>query len=451
MSNKKEIPQVKLTTMLMNYEHINKNLVTYFQQLLAEHDGLVKVKLPYSLVLTDRAEIVEHVFRKNQKNYIKTKVVRENVRDQIGHGLFTSNGSYWLKQRRAIQPGFHRKKLEKIADVMVQEIDLYMTNVLDVYADQQQEIDLVEEMITLALKVLTKTLFGQDFAEDKINAFGDSVDFARYYILNETRKPYLKLWYRLNGMHAQNKKQKNIRNEIILGLIEERRKSGKQGDDLLDMLLNIRYEDGSAMTDQQLLDEVIVLFIAGHDTSAITMAWAWYLLARHPDIEQNVLQSVEETLGNRNPTFADVRSMAYPLQVIEETMRLYPAVWFLDREPLENDAIDGIPIKKGEDIAASIYSLHRNPKYWKNPNQFDPERFSRANKKKQVPFSYMPFGGGPRLCIGKNFAQMEMQFMLAMLIRRYKFTLTSTNEIAFKPLLTLCPSEGVNVKITRRS
>lgn len=451
MSNKKEIPQIKLTTMLMNYTHINENLVTYFQQLLAENNGLVKIRLPYNLVLTDRAEVIEHVFRKNQKNYIKTKVVRENVRKQIGHGLFTSNGSYWLKQRRAIQPGFHKKKLEKIADVMVREIDRYMTNVLDVYADKEQEIDLVEEMTTLALKVLTKSLFGQDFAEDSIYAFGDSVDFARHYVLDEIRKPYLKIWYYLNGMHNQNKKQKNIRNKIILELIEERRISGKQMDDLLDMLLSVRYKDGSAMTDQQLLDEVIVLFIAGHDTSAVTMAWAWYLLGLHPDIEQKVLQSVKETLGERNPTFADVRHMNYPLQVIEETMRLYPAVWFLDREPLENDDIDGIPIKKGEDIATSIYSLHRNPKYWPNPNQFDPERFSFENKKNQVPFSYMPFGGGPRLCIGQNFAQMEMQFMLVMLLRRYKFTLSSAKDLGFKPLLTLCPSEGVKVKITRRA
>lgn len=450
MSNKKEIPQIGLTAMLMNYAHINENLVAYFQQLLEEHDGLVKVKLPYNLVLTDRADVIGHVFQKNQKNYIKTKLVRETVRKQIGNGLFTSNGAYWLKQRRTIQPGFHKKRLEGIARIMVEEINLYMDNILDKYVETQEEVDLVDEMIKLAFKVITKSLFGQDFEDEKLDLIGESVEFGHHYVMDQTRKPYLKPWFRINGTHSKNERLKKTRDEIILGFIEERRRSGEKVDDLLDMLLETRYEDGSGMSDQQLLDETIVLFVAGHETSAITMAWAWYLLGMNPDIEQKVLDSVEENLGDRDPTFADARNLGYALQVLEETMRLYPAVWFIDREPLEDDDINGIPIKKGEDIGTSVHSLHRNPKYWDNPNHFDPERFSPENKKKQVPFSYLPFGGGPRLCIGKNFAQMEMQFILAMLLRRYKFNLTSTEEIGFKPLLTLCPSDGVKVRLQKR-
>lgn len=450
MSNKKEIPEVGLMTMLMNYAHINENLVSYFQELLEENDGLVKVKLPYSLVLTDRVDIIKHVLQKNQKNYIKTKLVRETVRKQIGHGLFTSNGAYWLKQRRAIQPGFHRKRLEGIARIMVEEINLYMDNILDKYVETQEEVDLVDEMIKLAFKVITKSLFGQDFEDDKLDLIGESVEFGHHYVMDKTRKPYLKFWYHLNGTHAKNERLKKTRDEIILGFIEERRRSGEKVDDLLDMLLETRYKDGSSMTDQQLLDETIVLFVAGHETSAITMAWAWYLLGINPAIEQKVLDSVEENLGNRDPTFADAKNLSYALQVLQETMRLYPAVWFIDREPLEDDNINGIIIKKGEDIGASVHSLHRNPKYWDNPNHFDPERFSAENKKNHVPFSYLPFGGGPRLCIGKNFAQMEMQFILAMLLRRYKFTLTSTEEAGFKPMLTLCPSDGVKVTIQKR-
>lgn len=450
MSNKKEIPQIGLTTMLMNYAHINENLVLYFQELLEEHDGLVKVKLPYTMLLTDRADVVGHVFQKNQKNYIKTKLVRETVRKQIGNGLFTSNGAYWLKQRRTIQPGFHKKRLEGIARIMVEEINLYMDNVLDKYVESQQEVDLVDEMIKLAFRVITKSLFGQDFEDEKLDTIGESVEFGHHYVMDQTRKPYLKPWYRLNGTHAKNERLKKTRDEIILGFIEERRRSGEKVDDLLDMLLETRYEDGSGMSDQQLLDETIVLFVAGHETSAVTMAWAWYLLGTNPDIEQKVLESVDENLGDRDPTFGDVRGLGYALQVLEETMRLYPAVWFIDREPLEDDDIDGTPIKKGEDIGTSVYSLHRNPKYWEDPNQFDPERFSPENKKNHVPFSYLPFGGGPRLCIGKNFAQMEMQFIMAMLIRRYKFTLSSQDELGFKPLLTLCPSDGVKVRIEHR-
>lgn len=450
MSTKKKIPQIGLMTMLMNYAHINENLVLYFQQLLQANDGLVKVKIPYNLVLTDRADIAEHIFQKNQKNYIKTKLVRETVRQQIGHGLFTSNGAYWLKQRRSMQPGFHKKRLEGIARVMIEEINLYMENVLDRYVDTQEEIDLVGEMTNLAFKIITKSLFGQHFAVDKLDKIGASIDFGHQYVMNQTRKPYLKPWYYINGTKAKNESLKKNRDAIVLAFIKERKRSGKRGDDLLDMLLATRYEDGSGMSDQQLLDEMLVLLVAGHETSAITMAWAWYLLGIHPEVEQNILDSIDKHLGDRHPTFEDVPKLGYALQVIQETMRLYPAVWFIDREPMQDDHINGIFIKKEEDIAVSVHSLHRNAKYWDRPNDFNPDRFAPENKNNRVPYSYLPFGGGPRLCIGQNFAQMEMQFILVMLLRRYKFDLVSKDPIHFKPLLTLCPSGGVKVRVRKR-
>ena len=393
--NEKAIPQVGLTTMLMNYSHINENLVAYFKKLLDENDGLVKVKLPYGLVLTDRADVVAHIFQKNQKNYIKTKLVRETVRKQIGNGLFTSNGAYWLKQRRTIQPGFHKKRLEGTGRIMVEEINNYMTGTLDKYVASGEEIDLVDEMIKLAFKVITKSLFGQDFEDEKLDVIGESVEFGHHYVMDKTRKPYLKPWYVLNGRNTKNEQLKKARDKIILGFIEERRRSGERVDDLLDMLLVTKYEDGSGMSDQQLLDETIVLFVAGHETSAVTMAWAWYLLGTHPDIEQKVLDSVEDTLGDRDPTFADVRSLGYTLQVLEETMRLYPAVWFIDREPVEDDNINGVKINKGEDIGTSVYSLHRNPKYWENPDAFDPERFSAREQEKPCPVFLFAFRWWP--------------------------------------------------------
>lgn len=183
---------------------------------------------------------------------------------------------------------------------------------------------------------------------------------------------------------------------------------------------------------------------------AQTTAWSWYLLGIHPAIEQNVLDSIDKHLGDHDPTFEDIPNLEYALQVIQETMRLYPAVWFIDREPMENDLINNIFIKKEEDIAVSVHSLHRNAKYWDHPNNFNPDRFARENKKNRVPYSYLPFGGGPRLCIGQNFAQMEMQLILVMLLRRYKFDLVSKDPICFKPLLTLCPSDGVKVRVCKR-
>jgi cytochrome P450 len=450
MDDKKEIPKIGLSKMLLNYSDINENLVLYFKKIIDENNGLVKVKLPYSLVLTDRADVIKHFLQKNHKNYRKTALVRNTVKKQIGSGLFTSDGNYWLKQRRTIQPGFHKKRLEGIARVMVEEINHYMDNVLDKYAETNEEIDLVNEMTKIAFKVITKSLFGQEFADEKIDAIGETINRGHEYVMNQVRKPYLKPWYYVNGDYAENERLKKVRDDIIIGFIEERKKSGKKVDDLLDMLLETEYEDGSKMTNQQVLDETIILFVAAHETSAITMSWAWYLLGMHPEIEDKLLDSVVKNLGDKDPTFADVRGLGYTLQVLEESMRMYPASWFLDREPLEDDEIEGVKIKKGEDIGAFIYGLHRNPAYWENPDAFDPNRFSAENKANHTPFSFLPFGGGPRLCIGKNFAQMQMQFIVAMLIKRYKFVLSPNQEVSFKPLLTLCPSNGIKARVEKR-
>ena len=335
------------------------------------------MKLPYSLVLTDRAEVIGHFLQKNNKNYRKTALIRNTIRKEIGNGLFTSDGDYWLKQRRAIQPGFHKKRLEGIARIMVEEINHYMDNVLDVYAENNQEIDLLDEMAKLAFKVLTKSLFGQEFEDGKINAIGEMVSSSQKYVMNRTLKPYLKPWYYVNGDYAENERLKKVRDKIIIEFIEDRKRSGEKVDDLLDMLLETEYEDGSGMTNQQLLDESILLLIAGHETSAVTMSWVGSLLDTDPEVEDKLLNSVLDTLGDKDPTFEDTRALGYTLQVLEESMRMYPAVWFADREPLEDDEINGVKIKKGEDVGCFIYGLHRNPDYWKKVRTlkrvFDPK------------------------------------------------------------------------------
>ena len=450
MKNKNEIPQVSAVKMLLNYSDINEDLVSYFKKIIDENDGLVKIPLPSRTVLTNRAEIIGHVLQKNHKNYIKTAVFTKIVRKQIGKGLVTTNGKYWLQQRRAIQPGFHKKRLEAIARVMIEEINDYMDNTLDAYVESNQEIDLVEEMTTLTFRVITRSLFGQTIPDEKLETIGETIENSHEYVMNEVRKPYLKPWYFVNGDYAKNKRLKKVRDDIVLGFIKERRRSGEKVDDLLDMLLETKYEDGSGMTNQQLLDESILLLIAGHETSAVTMSWAWSLLCAAPEVEEKLLNSVLETLGDKDPTFEDTRALGYTLQVLEEAMRMYPPVWLADREPLEDDEIEGVEIKKGEDIACFIYGLHRNPAYWESPDSFDPNRFTRENKKKRTPFAYLPFGGSPRLCIGKNFAQMEMQFMLSMLIKRYKFELSPNQKMDFKPLLTLFPSNGIKVRVQKR-
>ena len=450
-TQKVKIPKVNFFKNLMRLPRIAKNPALEFKQFLDKNDGLVRIHFPYPAIVTDHPDLIRHVLQKNHKNYIKTKVVRNIVKDHIGNGLLTSDGDYWLTQRRAIQPGFHKGRLEKISHTMVAEINQYMDTVLDAYAESGETFDIVKEMTHLTFKIVSKSLFGGAANDNTLNMIDEIVTKMQESIVALVRKPFIKPWMQLTGALARTKKLQEKGNNLILDIIRERKASGESHDDLLDMLLETRYEDGSGMTDQQLLEEALILLVAGHETSAMALSWAWYLLAGHSDIEEKLLQSAVENLGHENPSFEQLRSLGYSLQVIEEVMRLYPPAWITDREPLENEIADGIQIEKGLDIICLIYSLHRNPKYWADPEKFDPERFNEENKKQHTPYSYIPFGGGPRLCIGNNFALMEMQFVLTMLSRRYSFHLISKEKIELYPLVTLRPKNGIRMKIKKRN
>ena len=446
-----QIPHIPLIKNLINIKQFTYNPARYFKKVLDNNNGVVTMGLPYgSVLLTDRPELMRHVLQQNNKNYIKTRVVRELLKKQLGNGLLTSDGEYWLKQRRAIQPGFHRKRLEGISSIMVNEINKQMNEVFDAYADQEKEIDIAKEMTELAFKIVSKSLFGQEAEDDKLEIIEEIVSQSQQFMVDQVRKPMLKPWYYLTGAYKRNRMIKEKGDALIMEIIRERQQSTTQHNDLLDMLIETKYEDGTGMTDQQLLDEAIILYVAGHETSANAMAWLWYLLAINPDIEEKVLNSVKESIGDKDPSFDQLRDLGYCLQVVEETMRLYPPAWIVDREPLQDDEFEGTPIKKSNDVLCLIYGVHRSPRYWNNPNTFNPDRFSPENKAKQVPFSYMPFGGGPRLCIGNNFALMEMQFVLAMMIKRYRFEVVKDQTIDINPMITLRPRNGIKVIIRKR-
>lgn len=448
---KTTVPHISLIKNLVNLGKFVDNPALYFKDVLDRNNGLAIMSLPYGgVLLTDRPEIMQHVLQKNNKNYTKTRVVSELLKKQLGNGLLTSEGEYWLKQRRAIQPGFHRKRLEGISTIMVAEINKYLDEVFDVYAETGKEVDIAKEMTELAFKIVSKSLFGTEVEDDKLEVIEEIVSQSQQFLVDQVRKPMLKPWFHISGAYKRNEAIKAQGDALIMEIIKERLASTEEHSDLLDMLIQTRYEDGSGMTDQQLLEEAVILYVAGHETSANAMAWMWYLLAIHPEIEEKVLQSVDESIGDQDPSFEKLRDLGYCLQVVEETMRLYPPAWVIDRKPLSDDEFEGIPIKKENDVLCFIYGVHRSKRYWEDPETFDPERFTAENKAKQVPFSYMPFGGGPRLCIGNNFALMEMQFVLAMMIKRYRFKVVENQEIDINPMITLRPRHGIKVIVKKR-
>ena len=430
------------------------NPIPLFLKSLKKFNGFLIVKIPFSskkTYLTDKPNVIRHVLQKNNRNYTKSKLVQESVVPQIGNGLLTSEGEYWLKQRRAIQPAFHRGKLEYISQVMSDEIKVFMDETLERYANSGESFQIDTEMMHLAFKLVSKSLFGKDPEDDKLDLIGEVVSYGQQYQTKRIRMPFLKPWLYITGQTSKNEKMKKLGQELLMEIISLRQESSEKKDDLLQMLIDTEYEDGTKMSNQQLLDESLIIYVAGHETTAIAMAWAIYLITTHPNVEAKLVQSIAEDLKGEAPSFSNLRNLTYTTQVIEEAMRLYPPAWLVDREAINDDEVDGIKIKKGIPISCLIYSMHRHSDFWENPNDFDPERFSSENKKKHVPFSYIPFGGGPRLCIGNNFAMMEMQLIIAMIFNKYSFELIQDKgSIDIQPMITLRPKNGIVVKIKKR-
>ena len=449
-ANTKDIKQISVFKTLLHAKSMSENPINFFQSNLDESDGIIECRLPYHFILTDRPEIIRQFFQKNHKNYIKTKIVRNDLGRAIGNGLLTSNGDYWLRQRRMIQQGFNKQRLKVISTIMVNEIETYLQQVMEPLAEQQLEIDCTDEMAALAFRIVGKSLFGQSVNEQQMQLMREVIRQVQEFVVDCLRKPYLKPWYFLSGYNRRVTKLIERGNEMILNIIRTRKANNQKEDDLLQMLIESKYEDGSSMSEQQILEESIILMVAGHETTAMTLSWTFMLLAQHPTIEQQLLASILQAIGGVQPSMTDLHKLDYSYQVLEESMRLYPPAWIVDREPLEDDTVEGYSVKKGVDVAAFIYGLHRNEKYWPEPDKFDPERFSVDNKKRHKPYTYLPFGGGPRICIGQHFAMMEMQYVLAMLLRRYRFQLTHEAAIELHPLVTLRAKNGIRMRVSKR-
>lgn len=403
----------------------------------------------YNLVSFD-PNFCQHILQKNHRKYEKSEIQTDILARYLGHGLLTAKGDYWLRQRRLIQPGFHRKKLAALGDNMNQVIEQYYP-ILDKAAEEGKTVDIYQEMMDVAFRLVARSLFATSMKEEEIAILEHDITAVQEFFTKQVRLPFLSFWYRLSGQFAKVNNRSARSGQIIANVIKERRKSTVKHDDLLDMLLDARYEDtGEGMNDEQLLHETLVLFAAGHETSANALAWTLYLLHENPDASKKLLQELDEVVGDRHPNFEDLRQLKYSEQIINESMRIYPPAWITDRIALEDDEVMGFQIPKGTLMTPFIYGVHHNPTYWQDPEVFRPERFSKEQQKEQHNFAFIPFGGGPRLCIGNNFAMMSMHLVLAHLLRRYTFELLPNQQIVERPLITLRPKNGIKMKVTRK-
>ncbi len=401
-------------------------------------------------IITTNPDFAQYVLQKNHRNYKKSPIQTKHLGQFIGQGLLTSNGDYWLQQRRLIQPGFHRNRLAGLVTLIQEAIDEYLED-FDKEVEKGQPIDIYPHMMRLTFRIIARALFSASLGEAELERLSVIVTEIQEFVIRIIRQPFLRPIFRLRGEYRKHFQLMHEADDIILSIIRERRSSSLECDDLLQMLLDARYEDtGKGMTDQQLLEETIILAVAGHETTANAMSWTWYLMSQHIDAVQKMRTEFEQIEHLGPLTFPDLRQLTYTSQVIDESLRLYPPAWITDRQAIEADKFEGINIPKGSIVIPYIYGIHHAKTLWQDPEIFRPERFTPEASKSRHSFSYLPFGAGPRMCIGNNFAIMEMQLLLYSILQRYDFELAPEADIELKPLITLRPKHGVPLVFRRR-
>jgi len=434
-------PRVPRSELIQSHIAIIRDILKAYTGYQARFGNLFKVRIlkRFFLVATN-AEYAAHVLVKNHRNYQKDRP-SHIVGEVLGNGILFSEGDYWLRQRRLIQPGFHKKQIENLSRLMVQETQKIVAELEKV----EGPIDTHEWMTRLALQVISRTLFSEGIDEKGFRTVDDSLTELLHFIIVRIRNPFLLRWYKLTGKLSFFDQKREELDGLIFNMVDARMAEGPGDTDLMDMLLTARDADtGEPLTREELRQELIGLFSAGHETSANGLTYTLELLAGHPEVLAKVEREIEQVVGEGELAFSQIMRLTYMRQVIDESLRLYPPAWMIGREALGPDEINGLKLEEGDSVSVFIYGLHRNPEYWNNPDQFDPERFNEANKKARKPYTYIPFGGGPRLCIGHQFAIIEMQIALALILKRFRISRANPEQpMELFPSVTLRPGSPV--------
>jgi cytochrome P450 len=400
---------------------------------------------PQDIFLVNNPDYIRDVLVTNNKNFVKSRGL-EVAKRFLGEGLLTSEGEFHRRQRRLIQPAFHKQRIDAYAQVMTD----CAARIRDRWKDGET-LDIAGQMNQVTLAIVGKTLFDADVESDASEIRGALTGIMHTFsflltlpfadvietILVFPRRRFVKARDRLDS--------------VIYRIINERRAGGVDHGDLLSMLLMAQDEEGGSggMTDQQVRDEAMTLFLAGHETTANALTWTWYLLSQHPDVERRLHDELNSVLGGRIPTVDDVPKLAYTEMIFAESMRMYPPAWTLGRRVLNDYKVGQYTLPTGSIILMSQYVMHHDPRFFADPYRFDPERWTAQARESRPKFSYFPFGGGPRVCVGEQFAWMEGVLLLATIGQRWKMHLSPGHPVEPRPLITLRPKHGMKMRLER--
>jgi cytochrome P450 len=422
---------------------IRKDELDYLDRLVSQYGDIVYLRVVnYPVFILSHPRDIEAVLLTNPSNFVKSTFLRSSEA-LFGNGLLTSDGSFWLRQRRLLQPAFHHDRLVEYSRTMVE----YTERMLATWQDGDLR-DAHEEMVRVTMEIIAKVLFGDDIASDTgqageaLRVFFDQFDerFGLYLIPEWLPTPgnirYRKAIARLDS--------------IISNVIRRRRATLDSGSDMLSTLLRVKDEAGVEMTDIQLRDEMMTLFFTGHETTSLALAWTWYLLAQNPEAEAKLFQELDRVLAGQAPSYEDLPHLRYTDWVVKESLRLYPPAYGVVRTALKDCEIGGYSVPAGATLAIFPWTVHRDPRYFERPLEFVPERWDNDFARGLPRCAYFPFGVGPRVCIGNYFATTELVLMLAAIARKFQFKLAPGHRVLLSPSLTLRPRKGIRVVLKKR-
>jgi cytochrome P450 len=399
-------------------------------------------------IVTTNPAVIQHVLKTNAENYQKSDIQVKRMGHFLGKGLLTTHGEAWRTQRRLIQKGFDRKQLEALSAIMQGSLAESLRDF-----DRQigsGPVDIYPHLMKMTFAMVAKSLFGAQLKDEDIDLVSHTICTVQEFIVRQTLQPYLNPWFSVSGELRRHEGMRARADSILMAYIQQRRHQ-EPGHDLLQTLMDARYTDGEGMSDQLVLSESMQLLVAGHETSSNALSWLLYLLSSRADCLEKVRQEFDSVLGDAPLTYSDVPKFEFVTQVIQEALRLYPPFWMVDRMAVADDRVADLAIPRGSTVIVHVYGAHHAPRYWPDPESFDPERFGKANEKQHAPFTYLPFGAGPRGCIGGNYAMLQILMILSALLRKYDFELSPGQTIEARAMVILRPKHGIRMTFTQAS
>lgn len=442
---KKSIPQSYGIPVLKHTFDMSLYPIATMVQMQHAHSEIVEMHFPgnHTMYYVSSPELIEEVLVTKQKSFHKDAFLKQYASAVFGNGLLSSDGEFWLRQRRMAQPAFHRQRIETYGQIIAQHTERLLATIVPGVA-----FNFTKAMNQLTLDIVSETLFGQVSDEHKHN-ISDALDAVMDQFSNDglgllsyiTKIPFTKERDRRYAVATK------TLDATIFAIIQDRMQSPVERHDLLGMFLAARDDDNQQMSIQQLTDECKTMFLAGHETTALTMTWMMWTILQHPNVLKKLYREVHQVLEGRTATMADMAHLTYTEQVIREAMRLYPPAYTISRHAIEAVEIGGYQICAHKDISMSQYAMHRDPRWYPNPASFVPERWTAEFRATLPKYAYFPFGGGPRLCIGQQFALLEATIILTMIIQHGTWHLPGWQRITAQPSITLRPKQPVMIRL----